>query len=231
MEIAQNLTKVNQNVQKSLEKAGRDASDACLIAVSKTKPVEAIEEALQAGQLHFGENRMQELQTKMAEIDSEDIIWHMIGTLQSNKIKHIAARVNWIHSAYKESHLIEINKRAAQHDRVIQVLLQVNISNEDQKSGCDAVEIESLLTAAREMDNIRIRGFMGMAKLAADPEEIRPQFKYLKELLSAHASKNGSNIQLDQLSMGMTNDMSVAIEEGSTMVRVGRAIFGERNYT
>lgn len=229
--IAQNLTQIQKKAE-IIGVASQRAKDAVqLIAVSKTKPNEAIEEALAAGQTHFGENRMQELQEKMNAIDSNDIIWHMIGTLQSNKIKHIAARVNWIHSAYKESHLIEIDKRAAQHNRVIEVLLQVNISEEEQKSGCEPSEVEHLINISKQLGNIRLRGFMGIAKLVNNPEEIRHQFRFLKELLDAHSNIEAPNIKLDQLSMGMTNDMEVAIQEGATMIRVGRAIFGERNYT
>ncbi len=190
-----------------------------------------ISEALLAGQHHFGENRMQELQEKMEAFDHKDAVWHMIGTVQSNKIKYIAERVDWIHSAAKSSHIKEINKRAAQYDRVINVLVQVNISEEDQKSGCKPSDLPKIIDYSRNCEHVRLRGLMGIAELVEDPEEVRPQFKALKKLLDEHQHLNGGNVTLEHLSMGMTNDLEVAIEEGATMIRVGRAIFGERNYT
>ena len=228
--IKEHLAKIHERMHLACEKAGRSSDEVKLIAVSKTKPMEMIQEALDAGQMHFGENRMQELQEKMQNITADNAVWHMIGTLQTNKVKFIADRVDWIHSPYKQKHLNEINKRASQHDRVINVLLQVNISEEGQKSGCKPSEIEGLIEYVRSCENIKLRGFMGIAELVDDPEEVRPQFKALKKLLNDHQHHNGGNIDLSELSMGMTNDLEVAIEEGSTMIRVGRAIFGERNY-
>jgi hypothetical protein len=229
--IRENLNTIQNRIEEACENSGREADSVILIAVSKTKPVKMIEEALNAGQQHFGENRMQELQDKMESFDHEDAVWHMIGTLQSNKIKYIAGRVDWIHSAAKSSHLKEINKRAAQHDRIINVLVQVNISDEEQKSGCEPDELPAIIDYAKKCQNIRLRGLMGIAELVEDPEEVRPQFRALKKMLDEHKHLNGGNVQLEHLSMGMTNDLEVAIEEGATMIRVGRAIFGERNYT
>lgn len=227
--IAENIALINNQIKDAAKKAGRDPETIKLIAVSKTKPNEAILEALDVGQLHFGENRMQELQTKMVEIPSKDIQWHMIGTMQSNKIKYIAERVNWIHSVGKAKYLKEIDKRAQQYSRIINVLIQVNISGEDQKSGCEPDELEAIFDSARQYSNIEVRGLMGMARFVSNPEEVRGEFALLKKTFDEHLHLNQGNIQLTELSMGMSNDFSVAIEEGSTMVRIGSSIFGARN--
>jgi len=153
----------------------------------------------------------------------------MMGTMQSNKIKYIARRVDWIHSVGKKKYLKEINKRAGQHNRRIQVLLQVNISGEDQKSGCEPADVPKLLNYAQQLTHINIRGLMGIATLVDNPEEVREEFILLRKTLHENQIHKSENISLDHLSMGMTNDLEVAIEEGATMVRVGRAIFGERN--
>jgi len=229
-EISNNLSTVNARIQKACEEAGRDPGEVTLVAISKTMPVEDIRTALEAGQVHFGENRAKELQDKMDTMEEEAIQWHMVGPLQTNKIKYMVERVNWIESVPKKKTIREIEKRASRIDRVIDTLIQVNISGEDQKSGCEPEDLKGILEYARGKEHVRIRGLMGIASLVEDPEEVRPEFRMLRELLEEHRSFNGGNIRLDQLSMGMTNDLEVAIQEGSTMVRVGRAIFGERNY-
>ncbi|RNC83237.1 MAG: YggS family pyridoxal phosphate-dependent enzyme [Balneola sp.] len=227
--IYKNLEKIHQRINAACNKSNRDPKEITLIAVSKTKPNEAILDAFSASQLHFGENRMQELQEKMEAISEPTIEWHMIGTMQSNKIKYIANRVNWIHSASKSKHLNEIQKRAELANRTINVLIQVNISGEDQKSGCDPSELESMLTHAKTLPNLMIQGLMGMATFSDNPEDIRPEFAKLKTTLTDHSHLNGENVQLKELSMGMSGDFEVAIEEGATMIRVGSAIFGSRN--
>jgi len=229
-EIIENLKKVRNRIEKACSEAGRDPSEVLLIAVSKTKSLLEIQTAAESGQLHFGENRMRELQDKMEEMDNPDIVWHMMGTMQSNKIKYIAPRVDWIHSVGKKKYLKEINKRAGQHNRTIQVLIQVNISGEDQKSGCEPADVPKLLDYAQKLDHVNIRGLMGIATLVENPEDVREEFALLRKILQENQNRTSENILLDHLSMGMTNDLEVAIEEGATMVRVGRAIFGERNY-
>jgi len=227
--ISINLKEINKRIENACNKAGRDPSEITLIAVSKTKPVSDILTARQCGQKHFGENRMRELEEKMEELQQKDLVWHMMGTMQSNKIKYIAHRVDWIHSVGKKKYLKEISKRAGQHERRIQVLLQVNISGEDQKSGCAPADVPNLLDYAQQLTHINIRGLMGIATLVDNPEEVREEFALLRKTLHENQSHTCENISLDHLSMGMTNDLEVAIEEGATMVRVGRAIFGERN--
>ena len=156
----------------------------------------------------------------------------MVGNLQTNKIKYMVQRVNWIHSIEKTKYLREIEKRASRIDRVINTLVQINISGEDQKSGCQAEDLPEILEYAQDLDHVRVRGLMGMATFV-DPEEVeqvRPEFQKLREIRDKHRQYENDNVQLDELSMGMTNDMEIAIQEGATMLRVGRAIFGERNY-
>ncbi|MBO6793498.1 MAG: YggS family pyridoxal phosphate-dependent enzyme [Balneolaceae bacterium] len=227
--IKGNLESIQNRINEAAMRANRDPKDIKLIAVSKTKPNEAILNALEAGQLHFGENRMQELQSKMDEIPNEQAQWHMIGTMQSNKIKYIAHRVNWIHSVGKAKYLNEIDKRAGQSDHHVNVLIQINISDEDQKSGCDIRDLERILEQARQYEHITVKGLMGMARFTNNPEEVRSEFALLKSAFDSHQYLNGGNIDLTELSMGMSNDFEVAIEEGATMVRIGSAIFGARN--
>lgn len=229
-DICSNIEKVNQRIITACEEAGRNPNNVHLVAISKTKPLDDIKEAFNCGQLHFGENRAKELQDKMDTYENPDIQWHMVGNLQTNKIKYMVERVNWIHSIEKPKYLQEIEKRAGRIDRVINTLVQVNISDEDQKSGCTPDKLEKILDGARSLNHVRVRGLMGMATFTDDMDVVRDEFKLLKELFDKHAENNEGSVQLEHLSMGMTNDMEVAIEEGSTMVRVGRAIFGERNY-
>jgi len=228
--IAENLEQIRKRIQSACEKVERDPSRIMLVAVSKTKPGSDILEALENGQIHFGENRARELQQKMDEISREEIIWHFVGPMQTNKIKFMVERVNWIQSIYKQKYLNEIEKRASKIDRVINTLIQVNISREEQKQGCDPEKVPGLLKHAQSLKYVRVCGLMGMATYAANPEEVRKEFKLLKQTFDENLHLNGGSVQLEHVSMGMTNDLEVAIEEGSTMVRVGTAIFGERNY-
>lgn len=229
-DICLNLERVQQRIAAACREAGRDPGEVTLVAVSKTKPLDDIREAAGCGQVHFGENRARELQDKMDDYKNNDIQWHMVGNLQTNKIKYMVERVNWIHSIEKSKYLREIEKRASRIGRTINTLVQVNISGEDQKSGCTPQQIEKILDYARPLDHLRVRGLMGMATFTDNMDVVRDEFKMLKELFDTHAERNGGSVQLEHLSMGMTEDMEVAIQEGSTMVRVGRAIFGERNY-
>ena len=228
--ISTNIEIINQRIQLAAKKSGRDSKSIRLIAVSKTKPNSAILEALNVGQIHFGENRMQELHTKMKTISDPKIQWHMIGGIQSNKIKYIARQIHWIHSVDKKKYISEINKRAELENRIINLLIQVNISDEHQKSGCKPIELDSILDFCNSYKNIKIKGLMGMAKFTNNPEDTRREFALLRHIFEKHIHLNDGNIQLRELSMGMSNDFEVAIEEGATMVRVGSALFGSRNY-
>ena len=217
-----NITKNLQQIKASIPE------HVTLVAVSKTKPNEAISEAYQAGQRVFGENKVQELTEKYESLP-KDIEWHMIGHLQSNKVKYIAPFVSLIHGVDSFKLLKEINKRAAQNERVINCLLQIHIAEEDTKFGFDEKEVIELIKseAFQDLKNIKIVGLMGMATFTDDENQIRKEFKSLKNLFD---KLQISNHQFQILSMGMSGDYQIAIEEGSTMIRVGSSIFGERNY-
>ena len=212
MTIASNL----KAIQSSL------ANKVTLVAVSKTKPNTAILEAYQAGQRIFGENKVKELAQK-AEKLPKDIAWHMIGHLQTNKVKFIAPFVSLIHAVDSLKLLKEINKRAEQNNRIIDCLLQVHIATESSKFGFEMEEVESALNLAEEFKNIRITGLMGMATFTDDTQKVVDEFKSLKTVFDSI-----KNEQITTLSMGMSGDYNLAIEQGSTMIRVGSAIFGHR---
>lgn len=227
----ENLNEVSQRIIRACAGCNRNPEELKLIAVSKTNPSEAIHAMRKLGVLHFGENKVQELVPKMETFAGDpDITWHMIGTLQTNKIKYIADRVHWIHSVPKRKALKEINKRAGEAGRVINVLIQINISEENQKSGCEPDDLPDLLKAADAMPNISVRGLMGMASFTDDAEIIRPQFRLLRQLLESEQKRGYQNHKLEELSMGMTNDLEIAVAEGSTMLRIGTALFGKRDY-
>jgi hypothetical protein len=201
-------------------------SEVTLVAVSKTKPNSAIMEAYEAGQRVFGENKVQDLAAK-AEILPKDIQWHMIGHLQSNKVKYIAPFVHLIHGVDSLKLLQEINKRASQNNRIIDCLLQIHIAQEETKFGLDEQEAAALLKIAIDLKNIRITGLMGMATNTSNEDQVRKEFNYLKNL---SIKLQTYNCKLQTVSMGMTGDYQIAINEGSNMVRIGSAIFGARNY-
>lgn len=214
MNIIENLNFIKKTINKKVN----------LIAVSKTKSKEKILEAFNAGQRIFGENKVQELKEK-SKILPKEIEWHMIGHLQTNKVKYIAPFISLIHTVDSEKILIEIDKRAKQNNRVINCLLQFNISNEENKYGIGLKEGEKLLEKSLNYKNIQIVGVMGMASLTQNKKQIRKEFKNLKYLFDNFQNKN-SNIKI--LSMGMSGDYKIAIEEGSNMIRIGSAIFGNR---
>ena len=213
MAIASNLKATRNSLPKEVT----------LVAVSKTKPNTAILEAYKAGQRIFGENKVQELAQKAEELP-KNIAWHMIGHLQTNKVKFIAPFVSLIHGVDSLKLLMEINKRAEQNNRIIDCLLQVHIATESSKFGFGMEEVESVLNQAEEFKNIRITGLMGMATFTDDTQQVVDEFKSLKTVFDSI-----KNEHITTLSMGMSGDYKLAIEQGSTMIRVGSAIFGHRN--
>ena len=227
MDISANIQTIQQKIITACEKSGRDADEITLIAVSKTKPLQAIEEAIDCGQRHFGENKVQELTEKMQAFGSGPQ-WHMVGALQTNKIKYLVHRADWIHSIGKIKQLKEVEKRAAAAKRAMNVLIQVNISAEDQKSGFAPEALKEVLTYAQDLKWARVQGLMGMATFVDDQELVRPEFRLLRELRDSHKIYETDRVKMHHLSMGMTNDLETAIEEGATMVRIGTAIFGGR---
>lgn len=225
--IKENLEAIQARISAAATQAGRDPKSVQLIAVSKTKPMELIHEAYAAGQVDFGENRVQELREKHPELP--DAHWHAIGALQRNKVKYIAPFVHLIHSVDNEKLLAEINKQAAKHDRIIDCLLQINISDEPQKGGLSESEAHTL--ASESLSNyphVRILGIMGMAEFTSDQAVIRAQFKRLKATAATLAPLETEQLQMKELSMGMSGDFEVAIQEGATLVRIGSAVFGSR---
>ena len=202
-----------------------------LVSVSKTKPVEDILELYQLGQRDFGENYVQELVDKEAQLP-KDIRWHFIGHLQSNKVKNIAPFVHLIHGVDSFKLLKEINKQAQKLNRIMDVLLQVHIAQEETKFGLSGDELNDIFNTNAELhklQNIRITGLMGMASFTDDENKIREEFHYLKTLFDKHTQLQTSNLKLQILSMGMSSDYKIAIEEGSTMVRIGSLLFGARS--
>ena len=223
------MTSIKENISRFEETL--KPFNAKLVAVSKTKPVELIMEAYDAGFKRFGENKVQELSSKSETMPS-DIEWHMIGHLQRNKVKYIAPFVNLIHSVDSERLLREINKQAAKADRTIPCLLQIHIAKESTKFGLSESELLEMLDSPslRELKNVEIAGLMGMATFTEDESVIREEFRTLKNIIEKGKSFNdGSLLNLTELSMGMSNDYRIALEEGSTMIRVGSSIFGARS--
>ncbi len=228
--IQQNIEEIKNNIQQSAQKCGRDASEITLLAVTKTVDIDKIVEAIEANITDAGENKPQELARKYDAI-GDKVRWHLIGSLQTNKVKYIIDKVHMIHSLDRIALCEEIQKRAEKIDRNINCLVQVNISKEDTKHGLDKEDVIAFIkNVSKEYKNISIKGLMTMAPFTDNEQEIRSVFKGLKELSLEIEKLNIPNVSMNQLSMGMSNDYEIAIEEGSSIVRVGTSIFGERNY-
>ena len=228
--VIENLKKVEDKITAACLRAGRAREDVTLIAVSKTKPESMVEEAYSVGQRDFGENKVQEICRKI-EVLPQDIRWHMIGHLQRNKVRHVVGKACMIHSVDSLRLAEAISQEAVKQDSIVPVLIEVNVAQEESKFGVTTEETIALIEAAAKLPHISIRGLMTIAPFVEDPEENRPIFRKLKQLSVDIAAKNINNVTMSVLSMGMTNDYEVAIEEGATMVRVGTGIFGERDYT
>ena len=227
--IKENLSKVHENINKACKRAGRQPSEVTLIAVSKTKPIELIQEAYNFGERNFGENHVQELEWKVPALP--DANWHMIGHLQRNKVSKIVGKVSLIHSVESERLAKEIDKQSEKVGVVTPVLVEINIGDEDSKFGIrpeDAVEFVKKISVYK---NICVKGLMTVAPYVENSEENRPLFRKMYDLYIDIKNENIDNVSMDILSMGMTNDYEIAIEEGATIVRVGTGIFGARDYT
>lgn len=225
----ENLVSVQKNIEKSCERAGRNAEDVRLIAVSKTKPVEALKEAYEAGCRDFGENKVQELTEKYEELP-KDIRWHMIGHLQRNKVKYLVGRVYMIHSVDSVKLAEEISREAVKKNVTVPILVEVNVAGEESKFGTSVREAEMLVREIAALPGISVRGLMTIAPYVEKAEDNRQYFVNLRQLSVDIKKKNIDNVCMDVLSMGMTGDYTVAVEEGATYVRVGTGIFGERDY-
>lgn len=227
--LKNNLEQVKSNIKAACERSGRNYEDVTLIAVSKTKPLSDIEELITYGATEFGENKVQELTDKYENVSTK-VNWHLIGHLQTNKVKYIVDKATLIHSVDSVRLASEIEKEANKKGVIANILIQVNIAHEDTKFGINENEIYDLINEIKNFEHIKIKGLMTIAPFVENPEENRVHFRNLYQLLLDIKSKNIDNIDMSILSMGMTNDYEIAIEEGATMVRVGTGIFGERNY-
>ena len=228
--LADNLQQVHANIEKACALSGRKPDEVTLVAVSKTKPVSMLQEAYDAGARVFGENKVQEIMDKYDQLPS-DIKWHMIGHLQRNKVKYIIDKVAMIHSVDSLRLAQTIEQEAAKKDIVMPVLLEVNVAEEESKFGLKVDEVLPLLQEISEFSHIQVNGLMTIAPFVENPEENREVFRTLKKLSVDISAKNINNVTMSVLSMGMTGDYEVAVQEGSTMVRVGTGIFGERDYS
>ena len=228
-DIRGNLNKINEEIKLCAERCGRNAEDVLLCAVSKTRTPEEINIAIDAGVTDIGENKVQEIMDKFDAV--KPVKWHMIGHLQTNKVKYIIDKVSMIHSVDSYKLAAEINKRAAQHGLVMDILLQVNSAEEESKFGITTDETEKLIKEILDTcENIIIRGLMCIAPYADDPEDIKVYFEDVKKQYDEFGKIDHPRLDFKYLSMGMSHDFPVAIEAGSNLVRVGSAIFGERNY-
>ena len=228
--ITENLEQVRKNIDEACRMAGRDPKEVTLIAVSKTKPVSMLKEAYDAGARCFGENKVQEIMDKHPQLP-EDIQWHMIGHLQRNKVKYIVDKVSMIHSVDSLRLAQTIEQEAAKHNVCVPVLLEVNVAQEESKFGLKMDEVLPLIETIADFPHIKVQGLMTIAPYVENAEDNRDFFRQLKKLSVDIAQKNIDNVTMSVLSMGMTGDYEVAIEEGATHVRVGIGIFGERDYS
>ena len=227
--IRENLDSIEERIRSACERAGRDRNSVHLICVTKTKPIEMLREAYDAGQRDFGENKVQEICRKKPELP-DDIRWHMIGHLQRNKVKYIIDKVELIHSVDTLSLAEQIEKEAARRSLTAEILVQVNVAGEDTKFGLAPEDVEAFLDKISPLSHVHVAGLMTSAPYVTNPEENRCYFRKLHKLFVDIKAKNVDNIDMKILSMGMTNDYEIAVEEGATMLRVGTGIFGERNY-
>ncbi len=228
--IKDNLIYINKSIKDTCIRAGRTEDAVSLIAVSKTKPVSAIQEAYNCGIRDFGENKVQEIMDKYPVLP-KDIKWHLIGHLQRNKVKYIIDKVYLIHSVDSVRLAEQIQKEAIKADVHMDILIQVNISREDTKFGLNETDVINIIEEVSKFDRVHIKGLMTIGPMTEDEDDIREVFKKLKQLSVDIQTKNIDNVSMTVLSMGMSGDYTIAIEEGSTYVRVGTSIFGERDYS
>ncbi len=227
--IRENLHEIEEKILAACARASRDRSEVTLIAVSKTKPIEMLETVYDCDIREFGENKVQELCLKEESLP-KDIHWHMIGHLQKNKVKYLGPFVSCIHSVESLALATLIDKEGKKANRIIDILIEVNVANEESKFGLCVDAVEPMIQEIANLSHIKIQGLMTIAPFVSNPEENRMIFRKLRELLVDINNKNIDNVTMSVLSMGMSNDYEVAIEEGATHIRVGTNIFGERNY-
>jgi hypothetical protein len=223
--IAENIAKVGARIREAAQASGRDCASVGLLAVSKTKPAEAIRQAHVAGLCDFGENYLQEALEKQLELSDLPLIWHFIGPIQSNKTRPIAEHFTWVHSVDRLKVAERLSAQRPAHLPALNICLQVNVSGEASKSGCAPEDLPALAQAVSQLPNLKLRGLMAIPEPTEDPAAQRAAFARLKEL------QTSLNLDLDTLSMGMSHDLEAAIAEGATWVRIGTALFGARDYS
>jgi len=235
--VAERVHEIRERIERACQRAGRQSDDITVVAVSKTFPMQAIESGKQAGLHHFGENRARELRDKAGARpgvrEGGDVYWHMVGHLQTNKAKFVARHADWFDALDNERVAEELDKRAGYNDRTIPCLVQVNITGQDQKYELSPEEVHPFLDRMAEYDRLDIRGLMAMASFIEDPSDrhvVRDQFQTARELYETYDATSNPQVDMTELSIGMSGDFEIAIEEGSTMVRIGSAIFGPRDY-
>ncbi len=223
--MKERLESVLKRIESAAKRAGRDPNEITLVAVSKNFPADAVKEAHSLGLRNFGENRAQELKGKYEELRDLDITWHFIGRIQTNKVKYFVPIADYVHSVWRKEELDEIEKRASKIDKTMKIFIEMNISGEESKAGIKEDEIRDFLKIANGYDHVEVIGLMTMAPFVENPEDIRWVFRRLREIRDEMSKDFPS---LKDLSMGMSNDFEVAVEEGATFVRIGTAIFGPR---
>jgi pyridoxal phosphate enzyme (YggS family) len=228
LNVAENVERVQERIHRACRQSGRDVKDIRLIAVSKTKPAEAVRQAYAAGLREFGENRVQEAAAKHQQLEDLDIVWHLIGHLQSNKAKQAVRIFDWVHSV-DSLHLAEkIDREATALGRNMPVLIEVHLGEETSKFGVEEDDLVRMAEAIAALPSLELRGLMTLPPFFDDPEKVRPFFRRLRELAERIDARNLPGVQMRDLSMGMSHDFEIAIEESATIIRVGTAIFGER---
>lgn len=226
--LKDNLDEIQKNIKEACDRSGRSVDDVTLVAVTKTVEADVMNASIELGVQIVGENRVQEIRRKFDDV--KPVSWHQIGHLQTNKVKYIADKVDMIHSVDSIRLAKEISDKALKHERVIDILIQVNVAEEEQKFGINEGQLPSVLEEVSKMPSIRVKGLMLIAPFADDPETVRPIFRRMKEIFDSTKNNNYDNVEMQYLSMGMSGDYVVAIEEGANMVRIGSGIFGARTY-
>lgn len=226
--ITDNLARVRDAIGRAAQKAGRDPKAVTLVVVTKTFGIDTVRQAIRAGATDLGENYVQEARTKIEAVERGSVRWHFIGGLQTNKAKYIVRLFDLVHSVDSYELAAEIERRAAREGRVMDILVQVDVSREEQKSGVMEEDLAGLIGRIAPLGHVKVRGLMGMPPFGREPEASRPYFRRLRELAEEVNSRKIPGVEMKELSMGMSNDFEVAVEEGATMVRVGTAIFGQR---
>ena len=226
--VKENLDDIQKNIHEACARSGRNAADITLVAVTKTVEADVMNASIDYGVTIVGENRVLEIRRKFEEV--KPVSWHQIGHLQTNKVKYIVDKVDMIHSVDSVRLAKEISDKANKHDRVIDILIQVNVASEQQKFGIGEHDLSEVLSEVSAMPSVRVKGLMLIAPFAEDPETVRPIFRRMKEIFDSTKNTNYDNVEMQYLSMGMSGDYVVAIEEGANMVRIGSGIFGARTY-